>query len=69
MAWMGDAARLPGQALAVALAIWHVHLHNFVRTLSPLLSEMQRELAHNPEGGHIMPQRISSGGPDSAAFA
>jgi radical SAM superfamily enzyme YgiQ (UPF0313 family) len=55
--------------LAVALAIWHVHLHNFVRTLSPLLSEMQGDLARNPESGHILPARVSSGGPDSAAFA
>jgi hypothetical protein len=55
--------------LAVALAIWHVHLHDFVRTLSPLLSEMQEALAHNPTSGHILPAQILSEGPDSAAFA
>jgi radical SAM superfamily enzyme YgiQ (UPF0313 family) len=54
--------------LAVALAIWHVHLHDFVRTLSPLLSEMQEALARNPESGHIFPAQILAQSPDSAAF-
>jgi hypothetical protein len=52
----------------VALAIWHVHLHDFVRTLSPLLSEMQEALARNPESGHILPAQILAQSPDSAAF-
>ena len=67
--WMAEAAQLPGPALAVALAIWHVHLHDFVRALSPLLSEMQEALAHNPTSGHILPSQILTEAPDSAAFA
>jgi radical SAM superfamily enzyme YgiQ (UPF0313 family) len=46
--------------LAVALAIWHVHLHDFVRTLSPLLSEMQEDLARSPKSEHILPAHFSA---------
>jgi hypothetical protein len=46
--------------LAVSLAIWHVHLHNFVRTLSPLLSEMQEDLARSPKSERILPAHVSA---------
>ncbi|WP_342731263.1 radical SAM protein [Bradyrhizobium sp. B117] len=54
--------------VAVSLAIWHVHLHDFVRTLSPLLSEMQEALARNPASNHILPAQILSQDPDPSAF-
>jgi Domain of unknown function (DUF4070) len=46
--------------LAVALAIWHVHLYDFVRTLSPLLLEMEKDLARSPKSEHILPAHDSA---------
>jgi hypothetical protein len=56
--------RISSLSLAIAFSVpigrARVHLHDFARTLSPLLSEMQEDLARSPKSEHILPAHVSA---------